>query len=102
RTTLRIKNLTEKKEERVIVSVNKRDIHDFYKILPGKLKDSSTSNLDTSSNSNTLDSDSSNSSISSSEIEITHAHKTRAVKKCFIRKRKVKGQSPLQSNNEPQ
>ncbi|CAG8515564.1 5016_t:CDS:1 [Acaulospora colombiana] len=42
RTTLRIKDLngsgvskTEKKP-RVIISVNKRDIHDFYKILSGK------------------------------------------------------------------
>ncbi|CAG8542806.1 1701_t:CDS:2 [Scutellospora calospora] len=80
-------------EIRVIVSVNKRDIHDFYKILPEKSKDSSTSNLDTSSNSDTSNSDSSNSSISSSEIEATHAHKTRAVKKCPIRKRKVKGKA---------
>ncbi|CAG8569343.1 2620_t:CDS:1 [Ambispora leptoticha] len=85
RTTLRIKNLTEKKGERVIVSVNKRDIHDFYKILPGESKDFNTSNSDTS------DSDSSNSSTSSSEIEVTHAHKTRAVKKRPILKRKVKG-----------
>ncbi|RIB02416.1 hypothetical protein C2G38_883215 [Gigaspora rosea] len=53
RTTLHIKNLTEKKGERVIVSVNKRDNHDFYKILPGKSKDSGTSNSDTSSNSDT-------------------------------------------------
>ncbi|CAG8497729.1 17480_t:CDS:1, partial [Cetraspora pellucida] len=91
RTTLHIKNLTEKKEKRVIVSVSERDIHDFYKILPGKSKDLGTSNSDTFSNSDTSDSDSSNSSTSSSEIEVTHAHKTRAVKKRPIRKRKVKG-----------
>ncbi|CAG8453103.1 14755_t:CDS:1 [Cetraspora pellucida] len=81
RTTLHIKNLTEKKEKRVIVSISKRDIHDFYKILPGKSKDSGTSNSDTSFNSDTSDSDSSYFSISSLEIEVTHAYKTRAVKK---------------------
>ncbi|CAG8639709.1 23043_t:CDS:2 [Cetraspora pellucida] len=46
---------------------------------------------DASSNSDTSDNNSSNSSTSSSEIEVTHAHKTRAVKKCPIRKRKVRG-----------
>ena len=83
RTTLRIKNLSGKKGGRVIVSVNKRDIHDFYKLLPGKSKDeskardsvsslyhrsniSATFDSDTS-NSDTSDSDSGNSSTSSSE-----------------------------------
>ena len=91
RTTLRIKDLSgsgvakTRKKPRVIVSIDKRDIHDFYKILPGESKDFDTSNSDTS------DSNSSNSSTSSSEIEVTHAHKTEAVKKRPIRKRKVKG-----------
>src|SRR5205085_8746074 len=84
RTTLRIKNLSGKKGGRVIVSVNKRDIHDFYKLLPGKSKDesktrdsvsslyhrsniSATFDSDTS-NSDTSDSNSGNSSTSSSEI----------------------------------
>ncbi|CAG8661069.1 11579_t:CDS:2, partial [Ambispora gerdemannii] len=84
RTTLRIKDLNAKKGGRVIVSVDKKDIHDFYKILPRESKDFDTSNSDTS------DSNSSNSSTSSSEIEVTHAHKTRAVKKHPILKRKVK------------
>ncbi|CAJ0642863.1 1673_t:CDS:2 [Entrophospora sp. SA101] len=78
RTTLRIKNLSGKKGGRVIVSVNninKRNIHNFYKSLPGKSKDSlyhrsnisATFDSDTS-NSDTLDCDSGNSSTSSSEI----------------------------------
>ncbi|CAG8814355.1 6241_t:CDS:1, partial [Racocetra persica] len=37
RTTLRI--IKNRKKPRAIISVNKRDIHDFYKILPGKSKD---------------------------------------------------------------
>src|SRR6266487_1200872 len=88
RTTLRIKDLSNasfaktKKKPRVIVSVDKRNIHDFYKSLPGGSKDSllrrsntsvtfdlGTSDSDTSSNSDTSDSDSSNSSTSSSGIE---------------------------------
>ncbi|CAG8469556.1 3614_t:CDS:2, partial [Scutellospora calospora] len=47
---------------------------------------------DASSNSDTSDSNSSNFSTSSSEIEVTHAYKTRVVKKYPIRKRKVKGE----------
>jgi len=46
RTMLCIKDLSRsgvaktKKKSRVIVLVNKRDIHDFYKIFPGKSKES--------------------------------------------------------------
>ncbi|CAG8596692.1 6151_t:CDS:1 [Ambispora gerdemannii] len=100
RTTLRIKDLSNasfaktKKKPRVIVSVDKRNIHDFYKSLPGESKDSllhrsnisvtsdlGTSDLDTSFNSDTSDSNSSNSSTSSSGIEVIHAYKTEVVKK---------------------
>ncbi|CAG8852235.1 19864_t:CDS:1, partial [Gigaspora margarita] len=91
RTTLHIKDLngsgvskTEKKP-RVIISVNKRDIHNFYKILPRKSKDSlyHRSNISTTSDSatsdlNTSDSDLGNSSTSSSEIKVIHMHKTKA------------------------
>src|SRR6185369_13150127 len=79
RTTLRIKNLSGKKGGRVIVSVNKRDIHDFYKSLPGESdsSDSLDSDSSTSSNSDTLDSGTS----SSSEIGVMHVYKTGAVKK---------------------
>ncbi|RHZ78000.1 hypothetical protein Glove_168g311 [Diversispora epigaea] len=98
RTTLCINNLIEGKGEMVIVSVDKRDIHDFYKILPGKSKDSlprrsnisATSDSGTS-DSDTSDSDSGNSSTSSSGIEVIHTHKTEAVRKRPILKRKVKG-----------
>ncbi|CAG8849960.1 34831_t:CDS:1, partial [Gigaspora margarita] len=66
---------------RVIVLVNKRDIYDFYEILPGKSKDSllhrlnisATSDSDTS-DSVISDSNSDNSSTSSSEIEIIYMH----------------------------
>ncbi|CAJ0855943.1 3620_t:CDS:1 [Entrophospora sp. SA101] len=102
RTTLRIKDLSwkvdttkAKKKPRVNVSVNKRDIHDFYKILPGKSKDSlphrlnipASSGSDTS-DSITSDSNSDSSSTSSSEIEAIH--KTEGVRKRPILKRKVK------------
>ncbi|RHZ87264.1 hypothetical protein Glove_38g72 [Diversispora epigaea] len=104
RTTLRIKDFSgsgvtkTKKKSRVIVSVNKRDIHDFYKILLGKSKDSlprrsnisATSDSGTS-DSDTSDSDSGNSSTSSSRIEVIHTHKTEVVRKHPILKRKVKG-----------
>ncbi|RHZ63147.1 hypothetical protein Glove_332g52 [Diversispora epigaea] len=99
RTTLRIKDLKTKKKPRVIVSIDKRDIHDFYKSLPGKSKDesktrdsvsslfresniSATSDSDTS-DSDTSDSDSDNFSTSSSEIEVIHMTRP-------ILKRKVK------------
>ncbi|CAG8849252.1 45199_t:CDS:2, partial [Gigaspora margarita] len=104
RTTLRIKDLSQKvgttkakKKPKINISVNKRDIHDFYKILPGKSKDSlyRKSNISTTSNSatsdsNTSDSDSGNSSTSSSEMEVIYMHKTKAIKKHSILKYKVK------------
>ncbi|RHZ75694.1 hypothetical protein Glove_212g216 [Diversispora epigaea] len=67
---------------RVGISVNKRDIRDF-----SATSDSGAFDSDTSSNSDTSDS----SALSGSGIEVTHAHKTGAVKRCPIRKRKVKG-----------
>ncbi|CAG8661615.1 7796_t:CDS:2, partial [Paraglomus brasilianum] len=65
-----------KKKSRVIVLVNKRDIHDFYKIFPGKSKESlpHRSNISATSDSVTSDSNSGNSSTSSSEIEVIHIH----------------------------
>ncbi|RHZ80890.1 hypothetical protein Glove_131g60 [Diversispora epigaea] len=88
KTTLRIKDLKTKKKPRVIVSIDKRDIHDFYKLLPGKSKNKSKtrdsvsslsygSNISATSDSNTSDSDtsnsdSSNSSTSSLGIEVIH------------------------------
>ncbi|KAF0532734.1 hypothetical protein F8M41_011023 [Gigaspora margarita] len=96
RTTLRIKDLNEsgvsktEKKPRVIISVNKRDIHDFYKILPGKSKYSlycrlniSTTSDSATSDSSTLDVDSGNSSTSNSGIEVIHMKRP-------ILKRKVK------------
>ncbi|RHZ52871.1 hypothetical protein Glove_456g42 [Diversispora epigaea] len=83
-----------KKRPKIIESVDKRDIHDFYKILPGKSKDESktqdsVSSLSHRSNiSATFDSDSSSNSdtsnsssffISSSESEDKHIYKTVAV-----------------------
>ncbi|RHZ76345.1 hypothetical protein Glove_198g82 [Diversispora epigaea] len=94
RTTLRIKDLSwkvgtakAKRKPRVNVYVNKRSIHDFYKSLPEKSKDSlprrlNTSNSDTFSNSDISDSDSSDSSNSSSSCsgsEDKHIYKTVAV-----------------------
>ncbi|RHZ75283.1 hypothetical protein Glove_216g166 [Diversispora epigaea] len=80
--------------QKEVIPVNKRNIYDFYKSLPGKSKhslsrrsnisatsDSGTSDLDTSSNSDTSDS----STLSSSRIEVIHT-----VRKHPIRKRKVK------------
>ncbi|CAG8694629.1 14428_t:CDS:2, partial [Ambispora leptoticha] len=82
RTTLHIKDLRTKKKPRINVSVNKRDIHDFYKSLSGE-----------SDSSDSSDSDSGNSSTSSSEIEVIHMHKTEAVGSkshcCAIRKRPI-------------
>ncbi|CAG8515826.1 7049_t:CDS:10 [Ambispora leptoticha] len=99
RTILHIKDLNAKKGGRVIVSINKKDIHDLYKLLSGKSKDSDTSNSNTSFNSNTLNSNSSNSFTSSSEIEVTHTHKTRAIKKCPILKHKVKAKKVTKAEN---
>ncbi|CAG8843382.1 25330_t:CDS:2, partial [Gigaspora margarita] len=104
RTTLHIKDLSQKvgttkakKKPRINISVNKSDIHDFYKILPGKSKDSlyRRSNISTTSDSatsdlNTSDSNSGNSSTSSSEMEVIYMHKTKAIRKHPILKYKVK------------
>ncbi|CAG8441001.1 7660_t:CDS:2 [Ambispora leptoticha] len=71
-----------KKKPRVNISVNKRDIHDFYKILSGRSKDSLSYRLNISissdsdtSDSITSDSNSDSSSTSSSEIEAIHKTK---------------------------
>ncbi|CAG8485486.1 6529_t:CDS:1 [Ambispora leptoticha] len=102
RTILRIKNLSwkvdttkAKKKPRVNVSVNKRDIYNFYKILPGRLKDSlsyrlNISTFSDSDTSNLITSDSNSDSSSISSLEIKVIHKTEDIRKCPILKRKVK------------
>ncbi|CAG8446310.1 10150_t:CDS:2 [Dentiscutata heterogama] len=74
-------------------SSTKNNLSKSTESKPGLAQEESKNNVkystDASSNSDTSESDSSNSSTSSSEIEVTHAHKTRAVKKCPILKRKI-------------